>query len=224
MISKAQVTPQLRAWCGEFGHEYTQRSCLTPEQVDALWEKNFGTTRTELNRRFLANIPAGARILEVGCNTGNQLLLLQRLGYCNLYGIEVQDCALEIARSRMNHVKLTVASAFALPFEDKYFDLVFTSGVLIHVSPNDLPLALDEIHRCAKNYVWGCEYYASNVTEINYRGHSELLWKMDYAKEYLARFDDLELVSEQRLSYIENQNVDSMFLLRKVARAQGSSR
>jgi pseudaminic acid biosynthesis-associated methylase len=217
-MSKTQATPQLGEWCGEFGREYTVRSCLTPEQVDALWEKNYGISRTELNRHFLGNIPADARILEVGCNIGNQLLLLQRLGYSNLYGVDVQDYALEMARSRTKNVNLTQASSFALPYEDKYFDLVFTSGVLIHVSPKDLAAALDEIYRCAKSYIWGSEYYASSMTEINYRGHRELLWKMDYAREYLGRFDDLELILEQRLPYLENQNVDSMFLLRRVAK------
>ena len=218
-MSRAQATPQLGAWCGEFGREYTMRSCLTPEQVDALWGKNYGITRTELNRRFLGSSATDARILEVGCNIGNQLSLLQRFGYSNLYGVDVQDYALEIARSRLNNVNFAQASSFSLPYEDKYFDLVFTSGVLIHISPNDLPAALDEIHRCAKSYIWGSEYYASGETEINYRGHDELLWKMDYAREYLARFADLDLVLEQRLPYLENQNVDSMFLLRKVTHA-----
>jgi len=216
MMSSAQKTSQLGAWCGEFGREYTMRSCLTPEQVDGLWRKNYGISRTELNRRFLGSIATDARILEVGCNIGNQLSLLQRLGYSRLYGVDVQDYALEIARSRLKDVNFAQASSFSLPYEDKYFDLVFTSGVLIHISPNDLPATLDEIHRCAKSYIWGSEYYASGVTEINYRGHGELLWKMDYAREYLARFAELDLVLEQRLPYLENQNVDSMFLLRKV--------
>jgi len=219
MMSSAQATPQLGAWCGEFGREYTMRSCLTPEQVDALWRKNYGVSRTQLNRRFLGSIATDARILEVGCNIGNQLSLLQRLGYSHLYGVDVQDYALEIAGSRLKNVNFAQASSFSLPYEDKYFDLVFTSGVLIHVSPNDLPAALDEIHRCAKGCIWGSEYHASGVTKINYRGHGELLWKMDYAREYLARFADLELVLEQRLPYLENQNVDRMFLLRKVAQA-----
>jgi pseudaminic acid biosynthesis-associated methylase len=210
------TTRQLEAWCSEFGHEYTQRSCLTPEQVDSLWEKNYGSARSELNRDFLAGIPLSSRILEVGCNIGNQLSLLQRAGYSNLYGVDVQDHALEIARSRTPNLNFTQATAFALPYEDRYFDLVFTSGVLIHISPQDLNTALDEIYRCAKSYIWGAEYYASQTTEINYRGHSELLWKMDYARKFLARFDDLELVREQRLPYLNNPNVDSMFLLRRI--------
>lgn len=215
-MSKAQRTPQLDAWSGEFGREYTLRNCSTPEQVDALWQTNYGITRTELNRRFLNDVAADARILEVGCNIGNQLLLLQGLGYSNLHGVEVQSFALEIARSRMKNTNLVQASAFALPYKDKYFDLVFTSGVLIHISPKDLPVALDEIHRCAKTYICGSEYYAPSLTEVDYRGHRELLWKMDYAQQYLARFGDLELVLEQRLPYQNSKNEDSMFLLRRV--------
>jgi pseudaminic acid biosynthesis-associated methylase len=216
-MSTAQETPQLREWRGEFGREYTVRNCLTPSQVDALWLGNYGTTRTELNQRFLARIPFDARILEVGCNLGNQLLLLQQLGYSNLHGVDVQSHALEMAGFRTRNVNLVQASSFALPYPHKYFDLVFTSGVLIHISPENIPAALYEIHRCAKSYIWGSEYYAPVRTEINYRGHADLLWKMDYAREYLARFPDLELVLEQRLPYLENQNIDSMFLLRRVA-------
>ena len=43
---------------------------------------------SELNQRFLADIPRNARILEVGCNEGNQLCALQEMGFQNLYWIE----------------------------------------------------------------------------------------------------------------------------------------
>ena len=216
-MTVAQQTPQVQQWRGEFGREYTRRNSLTPEEVNALWQKSYGMTRSALNRRFLAGIPTGARILEVGCNIGNQLLLLQQLGYSNLHGVDVQTGALDIARSRAGDVDFVQASAFALPYNDKYFDLVYTSGVLIHISPRDIPAVLDEIHRCAKGYIWGSEYYAPVATEIDYRGHGDLLWKMDYAREYLARFPDLEMVAEHRLPYLQNENVDSMFLLGRTA-------
>jgi hypothetical protein len=38
---------------------------------------------------------------------------------------------------------------------------------------------------------------------------------MDYARRYLDRFPDLELVGEQKLPYLANANVDTVFLLRK---------
>jgi hypothetical protein len=59
------------------------------------------------------------------------------------------------------------------------------------------------------------EYYDPDVTEVSYRDHSGLLWKMDYARRYLNRFEDLELVREQHVPYLEGSNVDTVFLLRK---------
>jgi len=59
------------------------------------------------------------------------------------------------------------------------------------------------------------EYYAPEMTEVLYRGHSGLLWKSDYARLYTESFPGLELVSERRLNYLVNDNTDSMFLLRR---------
>ena len=38
----------------------------------------------------------------------------------------------------------------------------------------------------------------SEPISVSYRGHEDLLWKMDYARLYLALFQDLEVVQEQR--------------------------
>ncbi len=62
---------------------------------------------------------------------------------------------------------------------------------------------------------WGFEYYADEHTEIPYRGRKDLLWKADFAKLYLEEFQDLELVKEKRIKYLDKDNVDLMFLLRK---------
>ncbi len=93
---------------------------------------------------------------------------------------------------------------------------MFTAGVLIHIAPADLPLAMQEIHRCSRAFIMGAEYYAAKATEVPYRDRSGLLWKMDYAQEYLARFSGIELVLEEHLPYLDSENVDSVFLLRKV--------
>jgi pseudaminic acid biosynthesis-associated methylase len=208
-------TEQAGVWKGEFGREYTIRNTLDCTTLDALYRKNYGLTRTEVNEGFLRGIAKDASFLEVGCNTGNQLLLLQQTGWTNLSGVELQPYAIEIARSRLPNVSLRLGSALAVPYADSSFDVVFTSGVLIHISPRDIPIAMREIHRCSRNYIWGMEYYAPEVTEVKYRGQNGLLWKMDFAKAYLEQFDDLELVKEQRLPYLENANVDTVFLLRK---------
>lgn len=215
LMQKAKQTSQLLEWRGDFGKHYTDRNSLTAKQVDALWVRNYGVSRTELNRRFLKFISKDARILEVGCNIANQLLLLQQMGYSRLHGVEVQSYAIGLARSRAENINLVQGTAFDLPYKSGFFDLVFTSGVLIHIAPADLPAALEAIHRCCRKYILGTEYYAPEMTEVKYRGHRSLLWKTDYAGQYLNRFDDLELVEELHLPYLENSNVDSMFLLHK---------
>jgi pseudaminic acid biosynthesis-associated methylase len=213
--SAVPETPQTAVWKGDFGREYTDRNTFDTEATDKLYRKNYGVLRSEINENFLRDIARDASFLEVGCNTGNQLLLLQQMGYSNLSGIELQPYALEIARQRLPGISLKPGSALDLPHEDESFDVVFTSGVLIHIAPDDLPRVLDEIYRCTKAYIWGMEYYAPEVAEVSYRNHSGLLWKMDYARRYLERFPDLELVREQRLPYLESANVDTVFLLRK---------
>jgi pseudaminic acid biosynthesis-associated methylase len=209
------TTPQAAVWNSDFGREYTDRNTFDTDALDHLYRKNYGVSRTEINESVLSDIAKDASFLEVGCNSGNQLLLLRQMGYSNLSGVELQPYALEIARRRLPDVLLKSGSALALPHEDMSFDVVFTSGVLIHIAPDDLSRALDEIHRCARTYIWGMEYYAPEVAEVTYRNHSGLLWKMDYARRYLERFADLEVVRERRLPYLENANVDTVFLLRK---------
>ncbi len=172
-------------------------------------------TRSEINEAFLRGIAKDASFLEVGCNTGNQLLVLQEMGWSNLSGIELQPYAFEIARSRMPNASIQLGSALALPYKDSSFEVVFTSGVLIHIAPQDLPRAMDEIYRTSKKYIWGFEYYSPQTEEVPYRSHSGLLWKTDFARHYLDRFENLELVQEQHLPYLENANVDTVFLLRR---------
>jgi len=208
-------TKQSEMWRGEFGSQYSERNLLNPPDLDQVYERNYGVTRTALNRRFLADIPRSASILEVGCNLGNQLILLQQMGFENLNGIEIHEEIVKNAQFRVPWARVIEGSVLKIPFHDASFDLVFTSGLLIHIAPQNLPVAMKEIYRCAKSWIWGFEYHSPQMTEVEYRGQSGLLWKADYVRLYTESFPDLELVSEQKLSYLENDNVDSMFLLRR---------
>lgn len=76
-------------------------------------------------------------------------------------------------------------------------------------------MVMREIYRCTKEYIWGFEYYSDKYTEIVYRKKKNLLWKANFSKMYLDLFSDLELVKERKLKYLNDNNVDSMFLLKK---------
>ncbi|MEW6607093.1 MAG: pseudaminic acid biosynthesis-associated methylase [bacterium] len=211
-----ETTEQLKKWGGEFGKEYTDRNPNSLEELEALYQKNYGVTKTELNSLFLSDLPRSMRILEVGSNIGTQLLCLQKMGFKNLYGIEPQSYAVELSKSKTKNINIIKGDGFDIPFKDKYFDLVFTSGVLIHIHPSNILQIIKEIYRCTKSYIWGFEYYADEHTEIIYRGQKNLLWKANFSKIFLEQFDDLELIKEKHLPYLDNeQNVDAMFLLKK---------
>ena len=209
------LSEQASKWSGAFGREYTERNPQSLDEMEELYVSNYGLTRTELNRRFLDDFDRSMRILEVGSNVGNQLLCLQRMGFERLYGVELQSYAVEVAKSKSENINLIQGEASDIPFKDGFFDLVFTSGVLIHIAPQNLPDVLREIHRCTRKYIFGFEYYSDETREIHYRGNSNLLWKADFAGKYLELFDDLTLVKEERIKYLGNENIDAIFLLKK---------
>ena len=211
----SKINKQMKEWIGDFGKKYTNRNALTLDEMNEMYREKFGISREDLNNLFIDKMNRNIKILEIGSNIGNQLLLFQKMGYKNLYGIEINKYAVEFSKSRTKNINIIQGSAFDIPFKDKYFDLVFTSGLLIHIPPPDIEMVMREIHRCAKEYIWGFEYYADKYTEIIYRKKKNLLWKANFSKIYLGLFDDLELMKEKKLKYLNDNNIDSMFLLKK---------
>ncbi len=180
-------TSQLALWRSEFGRSYTDRNDREkPERVES-W------------RRILEGVAVN-RALEVGCNVGWNLEYLRRLSIPELYGIEPQPYAVERARWRGPAFGVLQGTAFDLPFKDGYFDLAFTSGVLIHIAPESIGSALDEIYRVSNKYIVAIEYDAATEQEINYRGHAGALWKRDHGGLWQARYPSLKLIRRIELS------------------------
>jgi pseudaminic acid biosynthesis-associated methylase len=209
----SRETKQMDVWASDFGKNYTDRNPGSAEEMDALYLQNFGVARTALNQEFLGGLDRSLRILEAGCNVGTQLSCLQRMGFTNLYGVELQWYAVEESKRRTRQVNLVQGSIFDIPFKDGFFDLVFTSGVLIHIAPGDLAQAQSEVLRCSRRYVWGYEYFAETHQMIPYRGQADVMWKGDFAAGYAALRPGLKTVSKRRLPYLEGGKEDEMFLL-----------
>jgi pseudaminic acid biosynthesis-associated methylase len=212
-------TKQENFWGGEFGKEYTDRNSRDSADWDKFYVENWGVSKVEMNDRFLNVLSKDASILEVGCNTGMQLTGLQRSGFKNIYGVELQQYAVEKAKEYTNNVNIIQGSGFDIPFKDNFFDVVCTNGVLIHISPDNLPVIMREMVRCSKKYIWGWEYYAEETTSINYRGNTDYLWKADYAALFMEYCPGLKLVKKELFPYVsqaESGNKDCMYLLEKV--------
>ena len=206
------VTPQADFWSGTFGDEYTKREHYAPEEFDAVWKKYCGTTRSELNEFFFSSFDKDIKVLEVAANYGLQLQLLQKMGFTNLYGLEINRSAIELARKEQHDIYIIQGDALDLPFKDSSFDLVYTSAFLIHVAPENRKRVMSEVVRVSKRYIWGYEFFSAEQEEIHYRGNTNVAWKTNFSKLYEDM--GLHLIKDKKFD-TEQGNVDSMFLLEK---------
>lgn len=187
-----------RLWGGEFGDKYIDRNLETAEGRDPFWSDLLG--RLEVRN-----------VLEVGCNIGpNQYWLARHLGAENAHGVDINERALEIARERVPGADLRLAPARELPFGDGEFDLVFTTGVLIHQPDDDIDAVMREIHRCSRRYIMAGEYFGETREEVPYRGESGALFRDDYGARYERLFPDLELIDKRYISWEESKAWDDM--------------
>ena len=124
----------------------------------------------------------------MGCNIGRNLIALRHF-IPNVSAVEPNAEAAQIARAHpeLAGVRIDEADGFALPYDDASVDLVFTSGVLIHVAPDDLGRMVDEILRVARHYVLCIEYFAHEPTAVPYHGREGYLFKRDFGRFYLER-------------------------------------
>jgi SAM-dependent methyltransferase len=86
----------------------------------------------------------GMEILDVGCATGGHFTHPHYAKAEALYGIDVDAKAVEIGTERYPRMRLSIAKAEELPYEDEKFDLVISRVTL---PLTNIPAALEEIHR-----------------------------------------------------------------------------
>ena len=209
-------TQQEEVWKTNFGAEYNHRNDLDNKELDDAYLSDIGISRTAMNEKFIGSLDRNIKILEVGCNIGIQLTNLQEMGFKNLYGIELQSHAIDLAKQRTKGINIIQGTAYDIPFKDGYFDMVFTNRVLIHLNPEEIHKAIKEIVRCSADYIYGSEYFADELTEIkNYHNHNNIAWKRNFAKLYTDLLPDLKLIKEEKYKYTFNDDVDSTFLYRK---------
>jgi ubiquinone/menaquinone biosynthesis C-methylase UbiE len=97
----------------------------------------------------LMEIPADARVLDVGCGSGwATRLMAQRATAGRVVGIDISDEMIKLAAdtsSAFNNVEFRVASAENLPFADREFSHAFSMESLYYY--NNMLEALQEIRR-----------------------------------------------------------------------------
>jgi pseudaminic acid biosynthesis-associated methylase len=176
-------------WRGDFGNVYIDRNVVTDDRLAAL------TKHWARILRAMDGTPPTS-ILEAGANIGLNLRAIRRLTEARFFALEPNAKA----RARLVEDKIVPAENVldglcqSIPLRDGTADMAFTSGVLIHIHPDNLLAACRELHRVARRFVVCIEYFADKPEEILYRGQSEALFKRDFGAFYMENFSDLRVV------------------------------
>lgn len=177
-------TEQETFWAGHFGDQYSDR--------------NVGADAVAANVALFSKILSATRqvnsVFELGCNIGLNLQALRSvLPAAEIEAVEINAKAVGTALESGAANRVLQGSLLEVKPE-KTYDLVFTKGVLIHISPDMLDVAYQQLHSLSNRYVMVCEYYNPSPVEIEYRGHQGKLFKRDFASDLLDRYSDLALV------------------------------
>ena len=197
---------QLAAWSGDFGNEYLQRNQVTPEAINSR-RKAFA----EIFKNFETK-PKLESILEIGCNIGINMHALAKITDALLYGVEPNEKALDLAvkNGALHKNRAHKANLESLPFDCDTVDLVFTSGVLIHIPDQSLKQAVSEIYRVSRRYILTLEYFSPTTQAIQYHGHNDFLFKRDYGGLFADAFPTLEHIASgffwKRTTGMDNLN------------------
>lgn len=157
-------------WRGDFGRSYTARNRVEWESRIPFWS-------------HIGDMTDAISAFEVGTNAGwNLRALRSERPFMTLCGSEINAEAAREAREDGGFTILEQPATRPIGFDN--FDLVFSSGCLIHIPPEQLEKVMSVIIAASRRYVLAVEYADEKEVEIPYRGHSGKLWRRPFGKMY----------------------------------------
>jgi pseudaminic acid biosynthesis-associated methylase len=181
--STTYATPQEEFWAGEFGKSYIGRN----DSQELL------ASNLKLFTRALTQVPQIFSCLELGANIGMSLRAIKLL-YPSiiLKGVEINLDAYNQLEALIGGGAFH-GSIFDYPILEKV-DLSLIKTVMIHINPEYLDAVYEKLYQASNRYILVCEYYNTTPVSINYRGHTDRLFKRDFSSEMLDKYADLALI------------------------------
>ncbi|MCL4373618.1 MAG: class I SAM-dependent methyltransferase [Candidatus Marsarchaeota archaeon] len=87
------------------------------------------------------------KVLDIGCGPGINAEALLKRGAI-VYGIDISESMIEIAKANINGANFTVGSVYSMPYKSGFFDIAFASYSVEHFTR--LASAFKEIRRVLK--------------------------------------------------------------------------
>lgn len=181
---KNYATTQEAFWAGEFGTDYIERN-----QGEQLLASNLA-----FFTRALRQAPQPRSCIEFGANIGMNLKALKLLyPLQEQHAIEINPQAAALLSQTLPQAQ--VLNQSILEFEPtRTWDLALIKGVLIHINPDALPAVYDKLVAATGRYLLVAEYYNPSPVAIPYRGHTDRLFKRDFAGEIMDRHPNMQLI------------------------------
>ena len=151
------------------------------------WNKYTDENESNYNEefaKFIRDLAVSLRstsVLEVGCNTGNDLREFPE--NFEVYGVDLNEHALDFARQKLPSFKFKNGSITDLPYGDSSMDFVFTHYVLNYIPEQEMDKAIKELYRVSKKYILNCELFDENESTIN--DMNIVFWKRNVHKRLL---------------------------------------
>lgn len=98
----------------------------------------------EGTEKFLAELPKGATILDVGCGAGVKSRYLRDKGF-KVTGVDFSEKLIEIAKRESPEISFNIIDIYKLDELDQTFDAVFAQASLLHISKNRIKEVLGKI-------------------------------------------------------------------------------
>jgi SAM-dependent methyltransferase len=145
------------------------------------WASGYLTTINHPHRQQLIGVIASfapfANVLEVGCNSGPNLILLsEKFPEVTLIGVDINREAINVGKKYLDgrgikNVQLRVGRADHLSdISSQSVDVVITDAILLLVGPDKIRQVLGEIHRIARKGFVAHEYHSASPPPGNYDG------------------------------------------------------
>ena len=177
-------TEQEQFWAGTFGSEYIERNKSAEYLASNL---NFFS-------KSMQHIGRPASILEFGANIGMNLRAIKMLfPTIALHAIEINPTAASELKTWMGENNVFEGSIFDFN-PSQQVEVALIKGVLIHINPDMLQTVYEKLYAASSKYILICEYYNPSPVTIPYRGHTDRLFKRDFAGEMLEKYSNLQLI------------------------------
>lgn len=170
---------QEKFWAESYAENYIKKN------------KSFDQTLGERAWRLMLGKAEGINcLLECGCNIGRNIGFLQSvLPAAKKSIIEISKPAFDEVTSKYKLDASFNGSILEAVFPEKYFDLVFTQGVLIHIHPDNLLATMQKMYALSSKYILMGEYFNRTPTMLEYQGGQNRLFKRDFGRMFIDNFN-----------------------------------